>query len=468
MRRKTHLFYFSTIQHFLIMSKKKHLKSKRHGNGTNGKKRPNGSGTLEKRPGGWLARWHIRDLQGHKIKVSKFISRTDEIPDVEAARQKLNELTQENSYFNTEAALLRVQNQLLGIRKEREAFLESLPALRLDDGFEVFCVTRAGKRAADNTRRMYGCQYGRFIKWIRENYPLITEMRQITRPIARQFSEYLLKSYSPNTHNKYVTLFSAIWESITNKEEEENDGRAENANITGLNSAPRARLSLNPWKSIEKVEAVMHTRRELTSEEIQKLCSTAQGSMRLLICISLETSLRLYDAAMCRWETIDMDLGIIRLRPHKVERKMAVKNEWVTIPILPDLYQMLSITPKNQRHGFVMPDIAEQYEHNPAALSYHISKLFKSCGIETQGISKTGRKYVLANFHSLRHTFVSLASKYGIPMSTIQVIVGHSSPAMTEHYLHLNPETLKHQMSSFPRLLSESQAIDVPASEHAA
>ena len=250
---------------------------------------------------------------------------------------------------------------------------------------------------------------------------------------------------------------------MTSKEDEENDGRAENANITGLDSAPRARLPLNPWKSIEKVEAIMHTRRELTCDEIRKLCNTAQGSMRLLICISLETSLRLYDAAMLSWESIDMDLGIIRLRPHKVERKMTVKNEGVMIPILPDLYNMLSEVPKDQRHGYVLPDIAEQYEHNPAALSYHISKLFRSCGIETQGISKTGRKYVLANFHSLRHTFVSIASKYGIPMSTIQVIVGHSSPAMTEHYLHLNPETLKNQMSSFPRLLT-NEAIDVSSS----
>lgn len=442
------------------MRRKKHLKTLRHGNGTNGRKRANGTGTLEKRPGGWLARWHVRNRQGVMVKVSKLIPKSEEVPDIDAARQKLNELTKENSYFNVEQALLRVQNQLLGIRKDREAYRESLPAMKLDDAFEEFCKTRAGKKAASNTRLMYECQFGRFVRWVKENYPSISEIRQITRPIAREFSDNLLKSFSANTHNKYITLFSAIWNAIIVKEEEDDDAIG-----SGFVSddAPKARLTINPWKNIEKVDQISHTRRELTAQEIRKLCNAADKPMKLLICLSLEASLRLHDAAMCRWESIDMDRGIIRLRPHKVERRMAAKNEWVTIPILPDLFNLLSEIPVEDRHGYVLPEYAEQYERNPAALSYHISKLFKSCGIQTQGVSASGRKYVIANFHSFRHTFVSIASRYRIPMSTIQVIVGHSSPAMTEHYLHISSETLKQQLSSFPRLLSSSDAdiIDV-------
>lgn len=443
--------------------KKKHRRIKRHGNGIDGRRRTNGTGTLEKRPGGWLARWYLKNAKGIRIRKSQLIRKSAQIPNVEAARQKLNELTQENAYFNIETALLHVQDQLLGIKKTRMEYLDSLPSMKVEDAWDMFCSTRAGKRAADNTKRMYECQFGRFTKWIAENHPTISEMRQITRPIAREFSEFLIKSFSANTHNKYITLFSAIWEAIMAKEEEENDGRAENANETGVNGTPKANLTVNPWKNIGKVESAMHTRRELTTQEIRKLCNAADKPMKLLICLSLEGSLRLHDAAMCKWESIDLEQRIIRLRPHKVERKMAIKNEWVTIPILPDLYNMLSEIPVKNRHGYVLPEIAELYEHNSSALSYRITKLFKSCGIETQGTSANGRKYVVANFHSLRHTFVSIASRYGIPMSTIQVIVGHSSPAMTEHYLHISPETLKQQLSSFPRLLSssDSDVIDV-------
>ncbi len=47
---------------------------------------------------------------------------------------------------------------------------------------------------------------------------------------------------------------------------------------------------------------------------------------------------------------------------------------------------------------------------------------------------------VEVGFHSLRHTFVSLQAERGTPQSTVQAIVGHGSPAMTQHYTHITNE----------------------------
>ena len=307
--------------------------------------------------------------------------------------------------------------------------------------------TRAGKRPSEQTKRMYECQIGVFVRWMKCNYPGVKEIRNVTKQIARKFSEHLIEIRSANTHNKYVTLFKAMWEAIMSKEEDDGDEG------TVKNSSLKARLTVNPWKSIEKEEAISNTRRELTLDEIRLLCSSVSGSMKLLFCLSLESGLRLRDAILLDHSAIDMKRGFMKLRPHKVERTLAMKNEWVTIPLLPDLYNMLSEIPEEARHGYVMPDLAEEFLHSPSLFSWRLSKVFKACGIETNVEGDKGRRIVRCGFHSLRHTFVSLAAQYGIPLSTIQVIVGHASPAMTRHYLHLTPEAAKSQMQNFPRLL---------------
>ena len=447
------------------MGRKKHLKTLRHGNGTNGRRRANGTGTLEKRPGGWLARWHARNRQGVRIKVSKFIPKSDEIPDIEAARQKLNDLTKENAFYNTEQALLRIQNQLMGLRNDRDSDRESRPAMKLEDAFEEFCKTRAGKKAAPNTRLMYECQFGRFVRWVKEKYPAISEIRQITRPIAREFSDNLLKSFSANTHNKYITLFSAIWNAIIVKEEEDDDAIG-----SGFVSddAPKARLTINPWKNIEKVDQISHTRRALSREEIRRMYSSVSGSWRFLILLDVTTGMRKRDCILSSWESISLEKGFLKIRPHKIARRLEIKNEWVYIPILPELHEILSEIPVEQRIGYVMPDIADLYLNSPSSLAYRITKMFRNAGIETNGRSETGRRTALCNFHSFRHTFPGLCvtskgtdGSCGIPLTTVKAILGHSSIQMTEHYTHIRPEILKQQMASFPRLLSSSAASDV-------
>ena len=47
-------------------------------------------------------------------------------------------------------------------------------------------------------------------------------------------------------------------------------------------------------------------------------------------------------------------------------------------------------------------------------------------------------------FHSLRHAYVSLHAEAGTPQAMIQANVGHSNPAMTAHYTHVNEETARH------------------------
>ena len=82
-----------------------------------------------------------------------------------------------------------------------------------------------------------------------------------------------------------------------------------------------------------------------------------------------------------------------------------------------------------------------------------LRRIFKRANI-TMSVRMDGRnrRSVLASFHSLRHTFVSLSANAGVPLAVVQSIVGHSSTAMTRHYYHENEAALRRAVESIPAI----------------
>ena len=82
-----------------------------------------------------------------------------------------------------------------------------------------------------------------------------------------------------------------------------------------------------------------------------------------------------------------------------------------------------------------------------------LRKIFKAANI-TMSVRMEGRsrKSVVASFHSLRHTFVSLSANAGVPLPVVQSIVGHCSSAMTRHYYHENETVLRQAVAAIPAI----------------
>ena len=82
-----------------------------------------------------------------------------------------------------------------------------------------------------------------------------------------------------------------------------------------------------------------------------------------------------------------------------------------------------------------------------------MTELFKKCDIVTSSF-ENGKKKLLCGFHSLRHTFVSMAIESGMPSMLVQKIVGHSSVNMTEHYFHENMAKASEGISQMPDVVA--------------
>ena len=105
--------------------------------------------------------------------------------------------------------------------------------------------------------------------------------------------------------------------------------------------------------------------------------------------------------------------------------------------------------------------LADYYKNSKWRVSHGLELIFKAAHIETR-VRLEGRRTRTpeATFHSLRHTFVSLAANAGVPLPIVASIVGHSSTAMTRHYYHENEDALRQAVAAIPAIGMREEFLD--------
>lgn len=321
------------------------------------------------------------------------------------------------------------------LTREAQDVRDRLPSMKISQAWSAYLNATNRPDAGADTLRMYGYQFGKFEKWIGEAHPDAVELRNVSSKIADEFAAKIGAELSPNSFNKYITLFRCVWETLKET----------------------ARLTVNPWDKIRHKVLVTHIRRELTLEELARVCGSLDGEMRLLFAIGIYTGLRLGDCALLTWGNVDRVRGVVSVVPRKTKRHTGAKS--VIIPLHKTLAAMLDETPEDRRGGYVMPEIAELYARDAGGLSRRIQRIFEKCGITTQAEKENGvRARVDVGFHSLRHTYVSMCANAGVPLALVQSIVGHTNPAMTLHYFHQSDAALKTAVAALPDLSTADNA----------
>lgn len=396
--------------------------------------RANGYGTLVKTASGlFIARWIVN---------GKLYKKSTGTHDRREAEAKLEEFTAPFRLGSEKRTLETMTKRIEGVTAEIREWEDKQPALSIPAAWGAY--ERSALRPDSGVRTLsdYAGYYSGLEKWLKQNRPDYTELREVTQADAEEYAANFKANHSAGTFNKRIVFFRAMWRVLM--------------------ECTDAKLTSNPWEKIQKREVITHSRRELTVEELTRVCSAVDGEMRLLFAIGIYTGLRLGDCALLEWGTVDLARGRIATIPRKTARHAHGKP--TIIPIHSTLAAMLAEVPQNKRKGYVLPDMADKYKREPSMVTNRIQKVFRDCGIETQVEQGEGRKALTeVGFHSLRHTFVSLSANAGAPIAVVQAIVGHSNPAMTRHYFHEQESALVSAVAALPDLTATDAAQGAPA-----
>jgi len=280
-----------------------------------------------------------------------------------------------------------------------------------------------------------------FQKWMAERHQEIREVRDVTEEIA----------------GEYATEF---WKSGISE-------RTYNARITSLKMVFRVLLKdSTPFDPIRRKTPRPQSRNAFTAAQLKAISDTIDNpdyymlhkpEMRLMLLIMLYTGCRGEDAALMKWSHIDLENRTITYTPIKTARKRPVP---VTVPIAICLYEALC-RKEHDDEIYVLPKVADRYRRNPCGISTDITKLLEASGIKTKAVDpelRRKRPVVLYSMHSFRHTFCSIAVNAGIPLATVQAIVGHSTSEMTAHYSHISLESKQRAVTALELAAPSSTA----------
>src|SRR5262249_17604732 len=170
----------------------------------------------------------------------------------------------------------------------------------------------------------------------------------------------------------------------------------------------------------------------LSSDECLLLTSHADGVVSEMILMALRTGMRQGEFKGLQWSSIDWNNRVVVVKHSRCDREKTIgapkSNRIRSIPLGPDVYEILYT--RKRSTGYVLTN-AKGGPLNHSWLTYYLDKVCKKASLRR------------ITWHVLRHTFASQLAMKGVPLNTVQTLLGHSSIIMTMRYAHVAPSALR-------------------------
>lgn len=200
------------------------------------------------------------------------------------------------------------------------------------------------------------------------------------------------------------------------------------------------RLSANPFQTLTLVNAkadVRRGRRELTPHELRRLFAAARASAvslrglsgvdrAALYSLAAGTGFRVNALANLTPADFDFASGTVTL-PARFNKSRKVKVQ----PLPPDVAAAVATYAAGRPAG--EPLWGGTWAERAADM---IRADLKTAGIPYAVPGPDGPRF--ADFHALRHSYLTMFGRSGVDLRTAQELAGHSSPVLTARYSHRN------------------------------
>jgi integrase len=298
----------------------------------------------------------------------------------------------------------------------------------LDVAFDAYCKQPKARPTGKGTLKAYRSIWKTF-KTQCDTYGVV-RIAEVDESVVGKFAGHLQgRNMSAATYNHYRQLLTAVWDCCIRKHW----------------------AQVNPWSSIPRMQKDTVHKRNLTLNELRDVLKTSDGWLKGLFTTGIYTGLRLIDCVYLETSKVNVKENRIESIPVKTQ---FLRKE-ISLPIHPSLLEQLKARSKLKRK-YIFPEAVKLYEAYPNAPGSALVELIQDhfeekAKIQTSiEVPNRKRKATVVGFHSLRHSFVTLAAEAGVDEPTLMDMVGHGSPAMTRIYNHISDARKQEAVDKLP------------------
>ncbi|MEI6054413.1 MAG: tyrosine-type recombinase/integrase [Lentisphaerota bacterium] len=317
--------------------------------------------------------------------------------------------------------------------KEARGLVTRKKSLPLNQIWDIY--SKHSDRATPSTvseQNAYKSTLEEFIRFIgNEN----ADVKSITSDTTNTYSNYLKGSeVSVSTHNRKIKRLRRIFTTLDEYRDEQN---------------PFSSKSLMRKEREEQENEVR--RMSFTKEQEQQLLKALSDDkykvlnkpeIRLIYYLGMFTGQRFKDCILLKWDKVDLRLRKIWVKQFKTGKE-------VTIPMAPELLNILPQALAWKANEYVCPNVAERYRKVDSngkntgnnLVNIDALRVIKWIGLEPS-VKVPGRKksVTVYGFHSLRHSFASHCAEAGVPKAVVLSILGTNSEIVDRFYTHIGED----------------------------
>ena len=160
--------------------------------------------------------------------------------------------------------------------------------------------------------------------------------------------------------------------------------------------------------------------------------------------LSLHSGMRFSEVARLQWQHVNVEEGLIRVFDAKGSNR--------TLKMSLDVIKLFKNLERDEGGRLVFPNTKDEIQKQVPS---SFKRAIKDVGLN-DGITDPKLKF---GFHGLRHTRASWLRKAGADLYTIQKILGHKTPTMTQRYSHIENKEIKDITKAVDDLLKKDRMI---------
>jgi integrase len=211
------------------------------------------------------------------------------------------------------------------------------------------------------------------------------------------------------------------------------------------------KIKYNPIAATEPLKHELVAKDTFTAEQVARLVKAAQRTdWEGAILLAYGTGARLQDVANLRWDSLDLEAGIVTFRERKTGREAVLGLH----PDFTDWLTNASVT--ENPDAPVFPALAGKSGSGRNGLSKAFERIMKQAGVEgrvlRQGNKKKGRTVRSLSFHSFRHSAASSVFNQAALKEITRRVTNHAAGGVVDRYIHHDLEAIREATKLIPRL----------------